>query len=354
MNNKLQTYCLLSLIGMSLFCFSTYVNAAPTGEIIFVHPNAEGEIWISNAVGTNARKLFRHTFHNIDKIEVQKDGDYVLAVVDKLIENNPIVINNVNVGAVGLSRTEVFLLDRKNPNKKAKDITLGRFEAIRDADITKTGDVIIFAPPTFLLFKREQLTQPEPEAEHIMDLPKQEISNFQCSPNGTHIAYVKTSGRSEGDLFLLDIATKDIFRIAENVRYNSLAFSPDGKQIAFSMDVKKDGKSFGTGIAVAPIQPNAEIEIIHIKEGFQFGVESWTPDGQYIAYWSYRHPSFVNNIELFRSTRNFVVPATGGEPEQILITIKNTVRELDWIRQAYPVEPADSLVTTWGKLKAQK
>lgn len=354
MNNKLQTYCLLSLIGMSLFCFSTYVNAAPTGEIIFVHPNAEGEIWISNVVGTNARKLFRHTFHNIDKIEVQKDGDYVLAVVDKPIENNPIVINNVNVGAVGKSRTEVFLLDRKNPNKKAKDITLGRFEAIRDADITNTGDVIIFAPPMFLLFKREQLTQPEPEAEHIMDLPKPEISNFQCSPNGTHIAYVKPSGGSEGDLFLLDIATKDIFRIAENVRYGTLAFSPDGKQIAFNMDVKKDGNSFGTGIAVAPVQPNAEIEIIHIKEGFKFGVESWTPDGKYIAYWSYRHRWFViNNIELWRSLRNFVVPATGGEPEQILITIKNTVRELDWIQQTYPVEPGNSLVTTWGKLKSE-
>ena len=350
MNNKLQTYCLLSLIGMSLFCFSTYVNAAPTGEIIFVHPNAEGEIWISNVVGTNARKLFRHTFHNIDKIEGQKDGDYVLAVVDKLIENNPIVINNVNVGAIGLSRTEVFLLDRKNPNKKAKDITLGRFEAVRDADISKNGNVLIAAPPSLYLIKPEQLVHPEPEAELLFDLDGWKSGNVQWSPDGKYIAFTTT----RKELFLLDVATHHIFGIAENVLYNNFAFSPDGKQIACSLDIEKDGVWLGTGIAVVPVEPNAVIELIHFKEGFQFGVESWTPDGQYIAYWSYRHPRLVNNIELFRSTGNFVVPATGGEPEQILITIKNTVRELDWIQQAYPVEPADSLVTTWGKLKAQK
>ena len=349
MNNKLQTYCLLSLIGMSLFCFSTYVNAAPTGEIIFVHPNAEGEIWISNVVGTNARKFFGHTFERINQIQVQEDGEYVLAIVDK-----PLAIEEKKRGIIRirhrLSRIEVFLLDKKNPNRKAKDITLGRFETVRDADISKNGNVLIAAPPSLYLIKPEQLGQPEPEAELLLDLDGWKSGNVQWSPDGKYIAFTTT----RKELFLLDVATHDIFGIAENVLYNNFAFSPDGKQIAYSLDIEKDGVWLGTGIAVVPVEPNAVMELIHFKEGFQFGVESWTPDGQYIAYWSYRHPTLINNIELFRSIRNFVVPATGGKPEQILITIKSTVRELDWIQQTYPVEPADSLVTTWGKLKAQK
>ena len=33
---------------------------------------------------------------------------------------------------------------------------------------------------------------------------------------------------------------------------------------------------------------------------------------------------------------------------------KDTVLSMDWADKAYPVDPADSLVTTWGKLKIQK
>ena len=66
---------------------------------------------------------------------------------------------------------------------------------------------------------------------------------------------------------------------------------------------------------------------------------------------AYTHPDNIKNIEQFRLIRNHIIPATGGESEQILIVIKDTVESLGWVHQTYPVEPGDSLVTTWGKLK---
>ncbi len=74
----------------------------------------------------------------------------------------------------------------------------------------------------------------------------------------------------------------------------------------------------------------------------------------FIAYGSYIDPSRIKNLELFRSRGNFVIPATGGEPEPILVTMKDAVLSLDWDDKAYAVEPANALVTTWGALKTRK
>ena len=78
----------------------------------------------------------------------------------------------------------------------------------------------------------------------------------------------------------------------------------------------------------------------------------WSPDGQYIAYASYTSLD-VENIEQFQAIGNFIIPATGGEPEPILLGTKGSEWVFEWVDEAYPVEPNTSLVTTWGKLKTQ-
>ena len=55
----------------------------PGGEIIFVHPQDWGEIWISNVDGTNARQCFDQTFEQVHSLSVQKGGKYVLAVAEE-------------------------------------------------------------------------------------------------------------------------------------------------------------------------------------------------------------------------------------------------------------------------------
>lgn len=340
MNNIFRVCVCLCFLYMGLFFVLTPLNAAPTGEIIFVHPINRSEIWVSNVEGTTARKLFRQTFGDIDKIEVQGNGEYVLVVADKAI-------------AVGdgirafLGSYDIYLLDRKNPIRKAKNLTLGRFPNLLDADISTNGDVIFVERPGLMLIRNDELAKPEPEPELLLDIGAWEIYDIEWSPNGKHIAFSTLEA-----LFLLDVSTKDIFRITGRVN-SPPVFSPNGKQIAFSTVVARNGQLWTSAIAVASVQPDADVEIVHVKKDYLYGVDSWSPDGQFIAYGSYTHLE-IKNIDQFRTLGNFVIPATGGEPEPILITMKDTVLSLDWDDKAYAVEPADALVTTWSALKAQK
>lgn len=340
MNNIFRACGCLCFLYMGLFFLLTPLNAAPTGEIIFVHPINSSEIWISNVEGTTARKLFRQTFGDIDKIEVQENGEYVLVVADKAID----IGDNIRVF---LGSYDIYLLDRKNPLRKAKNLTLGRFPNLLDADISTNGDVIFVERPGLMLIRNDELAKPEPEPELLLDIGAWEIYDIEWSPDGKHIAFSTLEA-----LFLFDVATKDIFRITGRAD-SPPVFSPNGKQIAFSTFVARNGQLWTSAIAVASVQPDADVEIVHIKKDYLYGVDSWSPDGQFIAYGSYTHLE-IRNIDQFRTLGNFVIPATGGEPEPILITMKDTVLSLDWDDKAYAVEPADALVTTWGALKAGK
>lgn len=325
---------------MGLFFVLTPLNAAPTGEIIFVHPINSSEIWISNVEGSTARKLFRQTFGDIDKIEVQENGEYVLVVADKAI------VVGEGVRAF-LGSYDIYLLDRKNPIRKAKNLTLGRFPRLIDADISTNGDVIFVERPGLMLIRNEELAKPEPEPELLLDIGAWEMYDIEWSPDGKRIAFSTVEA-----LFLFDVSTKDIFRITGRAD-SPPVFSPNGKQIAFSTVVARNGQLWTSAIAVASVQPDADVEIVHVKQDYLYGVDSWSPDGQFIAYGSYTHLE-IKNINQFRTLGNFVIPATGGEPEPILITMKDTVLSLDWDDKAYAVEPADALVTTWSALKARK
>ena len=342
MNNLLQSSRCVFLLLISLFYLLTDVNASPPGEIIFVHPSNDEEIWISNSEGTTARKLFRSTFYEITSLEVQRDGDFVIAVADQVIERQRIA---QNVQRLTLD-DDVFLFDRDHPDKSARNLTQGRYDGILYADITDKGDVIFLTVFGLYHIESDQVLRRKPEVKHILDINVYSTEYVDLSPNGSQIAYLSRNG-----LYVLNIDTQEIIPINQNATYSPITFSNDGKQIAFSMDVRKDGERLGAGIAIAPVQPNPEVEILLFKENYQYSVQGWSPDGEYIAYSSYLNPKLVNTIELFRSIRNFVMPTSGGEPEPILITIKENVDLLDWDVRTYAVEPNNSLVTTWGKLK---
>ena len=320
--NRYSVCCLCFL----LILFSNAAEAVPSGEIIFVPPLDWGEIWISNVDGTNARQLFRQTFEQVHKLSVQKGNKYILAVAEE-----------------PWAQWDIYLFNLRKPKATRKNLTQGRFYWIDDADISKNGDVVFGYEGGLYLIKSRELVKREPAVEKLLD--REWVDAVEWAPNGQQIAF-----SHRNNLYLFDIVTKEVFQIAEEA--DAPAFSPNGKQIAFEASVVRKGQLWTTGLSVTTPRPKADVNMLRVRKDYLYRNPVWSPDGRYIAYVSNTNLD-VQNIEQFQAIGNFIIPATGGEPKPILLGIKGTEWVFEWIDEAYPVEPNESLVTTWGKLKTQ-
>lgn len=326
MNSFVQSRYGVCCLCFLLILFSNAVNAVPSGEIVFVHPLDWGEIWISNVDGTNARQLFAQTFEEVHKLSVQKGNKYILAVAEE-----------------PWAEWDIYLFNLRKPKAPRKNLTKGRFDWIDGADISKNGDVAFGYEGGLYLIKSQELIKREPAVEKLLDWEWADA--IEWAPNGQQIVF------SHGNnLYFFDIVTKEVFQIKEGA--DNPAFSPNGKQIAFSASVVRKDQLWTTGLAVTTPRPNADVNMLRVRKDYLYLNPVWSPDGQYIAYVSYTNLD-VQNIEQFQAVGNFIIPATGGEPERILLGIKGTEWVFEWIDEAYPVEPNASLVTTWGELKTQ-
>lgn len=332
MNNSFpQRYSPFHLFCFIFLIFAQLVPntvAAPTGQIVFAHPSGSGEIWIANVDGTNARRIFNHRFGYIHNLSVREGGRYILVVAEP----------------TGKADIDVYLFDRRKPRTDGKNLTLGRFDWMYDADISVNGDVIFDGGGELYLIKAHEVEKPVPKIEKLLS---SDVSSLDWAPNGHQIVFIGTSG----NLFFFDLITNELSKIDENA--DDPAFSPNGKQIAFSAPLVREGQLWTEGVAVTSPHANAKPKILHVRKDYLSTHPTWSADGQYIAYASYTNLD-IQDIEQFQAVGNFVVPAIGGEPEPILQTIKGLVWLFEWTNKTYPVEPADSLVTTWGKLKARK
>ena len=321
--NRYSVCCLCFL----LILFSNAADAMPSGEIVFVHPLDWGEIWISNVDGTNARQLFDQTFEQVHRLSVQKGGKYILAVAEE-----------------PWGQADIYLFNLRKPKATRKNLTRGRFYWIDDADISKNGDVVFSYEGGLYLIKSRELVKREPTIEKLLD--REWVDAVEWAPNGQQIVF-----SHRNNLYLFDIVTKEVFQIAEKA--DDPVFSPNGKQIAFEASVVRKGQLWTTGLAVTTPRPNADVNMLRVRKDYLYLNPVWSPDGRYIAYASCTNLD-VENIEQFQAIGNFIIPATGGEPEPILLGTKGWEWVFEWMDEAYPVEPAESLVTTWGKLKIQQ
>lgn len=326
MNSFFQIRCGVCCLCFLLILFSNAADAVPSGEIIFVHPLDWGEIWVSNVDGTNARQLFRQTFEEVHKLSVQKGGDYILVVAEE-----------------PWAEWDIYLFNLHKPRATRKNLTKGRFDWIDGADISKNGDVAFGYEGGLYLIKSRELIKREPAVEKILDWEWADA--VEWAPNGQQIVF-----SHRNNLYLFDIVTKEVFQITEGA--DDPAFSPNGKQIAFSALVEQEGKSWTKGLAITSPSVNADVDMLRVRKDYSYINPVWSPDGQYIAYASYTSLD-VENIEQFQAIGNFIIPATGGEPERILLGTKGLEWVFEWVDEAYPVEPNASLVTTWGELKTQ-
>ena len=296
-------------------------QAEPTGTVIYTYPREDySELWITNLENTIIpRMLFKHT-SAIYEIATQENGPLVVMVSGKSV-------------VPGFTFFEVFLVNRRHPDKEARDLTQHRFDGIQDLDISENGDIIFTnyhtdgAPPPkrgiYLIPNREI----EKEVPKVRLLKEVEAVRAVWAPGGKMIAY---DVEFDHGIYTLDVGLRKVSQISDFGRYP--AFSPDGKKLAFagtpfvepqdihvvSLDNPADQKT---------IEPAIRATITQIK---------WTPNGQYIVY----HAKGL-----------FAAPINGGPHIRLFENLVGRY-EFDWASsKGYSVEPAKKLTTLWGELK---
>ena len=295
---------------------------------------------MSSVDGRNARRLFKLPLFTME-LSIQ-EGDRYVVVVAEGMENKKIGEEEIEVDA--------YLLDIQSPRAGRKDLTLGRFSEISDAAISRNGDVVFSNiinqahPDGIYLISSQEVHAPIPKVEKLFDGP---AGYVDWSPNGEDIVFSNLDG-----IFLLNIFTRQTSLIVREDGFRPV-FSPDGKHLAFfTRTFSRNQLKRTYGIGIVALDAPADVKQLKIEKGSFPQYITWSADGRYIAYVSYTKLD-VQNIEQFQAIGNFVIPATGGEPEPILLGSKWTEWVFEWVDEAYPVEPNASLVTTWGELKTQ-
>ncbi len=299
-------------------------QAEPTGTVIYTYPwDDYSELWITNLEDTIIpRMLFKYT-SEIYEIAAQENGPLVVMVAGHSV-------------VPGFTFFEVFLVNRRHPDKKARDLTQHRFDQILDLDISENGDIIFTnfhtdgAPPPkrgIYLIPNREIEKEVPKARLLKEV---EAVHAVWAPEGKMIAY-----DVEGDhgIYTLDVGTRKTSQISDFGRFP--AFSPDGEKLAFvgtpfvepqnihivSLDNPEDQKT------IEPAIRSTLGTISKIK---------WTPDGKYIVY----------------NAKGLLAAPINEGPHIKLFENIGGLYEFDWASsKGYAVEPAKKLTTLWGALK---
>ncbi len=143
------------------------------------------------------------------------------------------------------------------------------------------------------------------------------------SPDGSRLAFVSTRQGYRTNIWVLDLKTKKLRNLTggENVQGDTAypdgfyrpAWSPDGKQIAFSSDRNTDWRGHNDGhgwehtqeLSIYLIGANGQgFRRVASKPGFCLGSPKWSPDGKRVVFyeiatedtWGSRRPEGVAKV----------------------------------------------------------
>ena len=322
-----------------LLPFATHARdtAKFTGEIIFPFPYPDpkkgyNELWITHIENAkNARLLYEHEWEIYD-YAVQKDG--------------PLIV--ISAGPID---SDLYLINRNQLKKGARNLTENRFNATSYVDISPNGDILfgnLEINPLPEVIKGLYL-MPSDEIKKVKPnttlLKKGSIDFIRWSPNGYHFLYQTHNG-----LFLYNLRTGKDSLITKDKMQPTLSypvFSPDGKKLAFIYQPK--------------IEPGVELDVISLetlypqllpddpKGHLRFSSLKW-PTEKYFVYRKHDREK--------KKTKHFVIRADGGgSPEQILEGMEdmfeNGLPGFKLGSSTFAVEPTNRLTTVWGKIKTE-
>ncbi|KAK8185133.1 hypothetical protein HDK77DRAFT_316062 [Phyllosticta capitalensis] len=144
------------------------------------------------------------------------------------------------------------------------------------------------------------------------------------SPDGKQLAYVSTANGYRSNIWVMDLATGEARNLTNTPETTGEswspdghfrpAWSPDGQWIAFSSDRNTQwiGHGNGTGwehtqeLSVYVIRPDgSDFRQLATKSGYSLGSPNWSPDGERVVYyeitrentWGAHRPEDVNTVD---------------------------------------------------------
>jgi tricorn protease len=143
----------------------------------------------------------------------------------------------------------------------------------------------------------------------IRELDAAQRPNYDIAPNGNRVVF-----SARGDLFTLPAEhgnTRDLTQTS-NADEDHPSWSPDGKTIAYTTDVSGEQQ-----MALRPAEGGGPERVLtHFPNGY-FYMPRWSPGGDRLAFSDNEH-------------RLWIIPAAGGEPQQVAQDPYQEVQSYTW------------------------
>ncbi len=179
-------------------------------------------------------------------------------------------------------------------------LKVGTMDSDESITIMTINSLVRYAEPGYLIFMRDKILmaqkfdptgfkvagEPQPITDKVRSFENTGGANFSVSHEGTLI--MGTNDRSsQSELKWFDRTGRELGTIGEPGRYGNIAISPNGTQIAYTVEDDKNSKF---DIWIYELNRKVASRLTFEADNEMFPI--WTPDGQNVVYTKGDFPAF--------------------------------------------------------------